>query len=341
MENQPIDATALVVSDTADYLPAVEDIDQAIRVYDKIREEARKRLKKGVDFGKIPGTNKPTLLQPGADKLNNFFGLASEIVTVEKELNLDKDWAYYKAKATLRLKKSGNIVAVAEASINSQESKYFYQLHPDQNPDEWKRVYQKGPKKGQPKESVRLPDLLNTLEAMAQKRAYVKATRHAHGLTDLYTQDVEDMPSEAVSGDSTPKSAPTGDHDPDELLTFGKHQGEAWSAVDVDYLGWLAKQVDKKTKQPSPNSIRAQTEIDRRNQPEPSGDTPPNAEADPSDRDTAIDWLVEFAKLHPDIVEKVTGNEPARYQSRAYIAGFGDGWREKKMAELQKALEAK
>src|SRR5438309_4966125 len=40
------------------------------------------------DYGVIPGTKQKTLLQPGADKLNNLFGLVPRF-EVEKE---DLDW---------------------------------------------------------------------------------------------------------------------------------------------------------------------------------------------------------------------------------------------------------
>ena len=36
----------------------------------------------------IPGTQKPTLYQPGADKLNNLFGLVSTFTVEQKE----EDW---------------------------------------------------------------------------------------------------------------------------------------------------------------------------------------------------------------------------------------------------------
>ena len=40
------------------------------------------------DYGVIPGTDKPTLLKPGAEKLNTLFGLSSRFTIIEKET----DW---------------------------------------------------------------------------------------------------------------------------------------------------------------------------------------------------------------------------------------------------------
>jgi hypothetical protein len=43
---------------------------------------------KDQDFGEIPGTSKPTLLKPGAEKLCNFFGLEPEFTPIVEDL----DW---------------------------------------------------------------------------------------------------------------------------------------------------------------------------------------------------------------------------------------------------------
>src|SRR4051812_21682356 len=40
------------------------------------------------DFGVIPGTNKPSLLKPGAEKLCSFFGLEPEFTPLRE----DADW---------------------------------------------------------------------------------------------------------------------------------------------------------------------------------------------------------------------------------------------------------
>src|SRR5580698_4974819 len=47
-----------------------------------IVEFTRKIMVRDRDFGEIPGTSKPTLLKPGAEKLCNFFGLEPEFTPV-------------------------------------------------------------------------------------------------------------------------------------------------------------------------------------------------------------------------------------------------------------------
>src|SRR5438067_371556 len=52
-------------------------------------------LVEGEDFGVIPGTHKPTLYKPGAEKLCNAFGFAIEIDTLSKIEDWDKQFFHY------------------------------------------------------------------------------------------------------------------------------------------------------------------------------------------------------------------------------------------------------
>ena len=58
-------------------LPAMS-MEVALARRSAIVEFTRRIMVKELDFGEIPGTNKPTLLKPGAEKLCNFFGLEPE-----------------------------------------------------------------------------------------------------------------------------------------------------------------------------------------------------------------------------------------------------------------------
>jgi hypothetical protein len=54
------------------------------------QEEARalvqEALKEGRDYGKIPGVDKPSLLKPGAERLNLAFGCVARFRVVESEV---------------------------------------------------------------------------------------------------------------------------------------------------------------------------------------------------------------------------------------------------------------
>jgi hypothetical protein len=95
-----------------------------------IVEFTRRIMVKDQDFGEIPGTNKPTLLKPGAEKLCNFFGLEPEFTPIVEDI----DWVgaqhggevFCYARYRCRLLREERVVGVGEGSCNSWESKYRY-----------------------------------------------------------------------------------------------------------------------------------------------------------------------------------------------------------------------
>src|SRR5580698_1964993 len=63
----------------------------------------REYLREGEDFGTIPGTPKPTLYKPGADKLCELYGLSDnyEILTQVEDFKADPPLFDYTIKCTL------------------------------------------------------------------------------------------------------------------------------------------------------------------------------------------------------------------------------------------------
>lgn len=111
------------------FLPAMS-LQVALARRAAIVEFVRRIIVKDQDFGEIPGTGKPTLLKPGAEKLCNFFGLEPEFTPVVEEI----DWtgaqhegeAFCYARYRCRLLREERVVGVGEGSCNSWESKYRY-----------------------------------------------------------------------------------------------------------------------------------------------------------------------------------------------------------------------
>ena len=111
------------------FLPAMS-MEVALARRSAIVEFTRRIMVKDQDFGEIPGTNKPTLLKPGAEKLCNFFGLEPEFTPIVEDL----DWtgaqhggeAFCYARYRCRLLREGRVVGVGEGSCNSWEAKYRY-----------------------------------------------------------------------------------------------------------------------------------------------------------------------------------------------------------------------
>src|SRR3954464_9803574 len=57
---------------------------ELVKRLDVIREASENAMKEGVDFGKVPGTDKPTLLKPGAEKLGVLFQLDIQLANTKQ-----------------------------------------------------------------------------------------------------------------------------------------------------------------------------------------------------------------------------------------------------------------
>ena len=111
------------------YMPAMT-LEVALARRAAIVEFVRRLMVRDQDFGEIPGTSKPTLLKPGAEKLCNFFGLEPEFLPIVEDI----DWTgeqhegelFCYARYHCRLVREGRVVGVGEGSCNSWEAKYRY-----------------------------------------------------------------------------------------------------------------------------------------------------------------------------------------------------------------------
>jgi len=87
-------------------------------------------MREGVDYGTIPGTPKPTLLKPGAEKLTTLFGLSVKF----QEIKVVEDWSgeghggepFFFYHYQCQLYRGALLIAEADGSCNSRESKYRY-----------------------------------------------------------------------------------------------------------------------------------------------------------------------------------------------------------------------
>ncbi|MBS7566905.1 hypothetical protein KHS38_21040 [Mucilaginibacter sp. Bleaf8] len=161
-------------------------------------------LVKDQDYGVVPGVQKPTLLKPGAEKLMNLFGMAVEFECTDKILDIQSKFIAYTYKATAR-NKDGRIVTQCEGSVNSYEPKYRYLWMEKPKPNQAMQDLMKAEGTGKFRkaggswiwvERTENPDLIglqNTMQKMAQKRAFVGAMLLATNASEFFTQDVEDM----------------------------------------------------------------------------------------------------------------------------------------------------
>ena len=161
----------------------------------------------GVDYGKIPGVKKPSLWQPGAQKLAELYGLVHKFVDTKTVEDWDKPFFFYRRKCELVYKVDGSPMGDGIGSCNSKEDRYAWRwVWPNEIPKgtSLDGAKQKQlPKKGGGQWTLyRFPNddlfsLVNTIEKMACKRAYVHAVSAVTRSSGIFTQDVEDAPEEA------------------------------------------------------------------------------------------------------------------------------------------------
>lgn len=182
-------------------------------------------MQQGTDYDTIPGTPKPTLLQPGAQLLDAIFGLVPKFEELPGTTrDYDRGFFAYEIRCALISKQTQEVMAEGIGSCNSMESRYRWReskplcptcgfdLRVSSHKDEWYCWKAKGGcgatyPLGQFKAGTKVENddpytLANTILKMAQKRAHVAATLNATGASRIFTQDVEDMGD--LVGDTAP-----------------------------------------------------------------------------------------------------------------------------------------
>lgn len=127
-------------------------------------------LKRDVDFGVIPGTKSPSLYKSGAEKVCMAYGLLQHYTTESKIEQFDKTGCFFYYLVKCELVKIANdgreyVFATGYGSANTMEKR-------------------NGRNTG--------VDAINSSIKMAQKRSLVAAALSISGLSDMFTQDMED-----------------------------------------------------------------------------------------------------------------------------------------------------
>lgn len=180
-------------------------IQNAVDRYNLMTAFVKNVMTVGKDYGTIAGVDKPTLLKPGAEKLNTLFGYVPVFDPVSTVTDFDKPLFFYQYRCDL-VDRDGRVVGSGIGSCNSLESKYRYRYAPtDKKPSRQEADVMKAKGLGKWRkagndwvwservENDQIYDQINTIDKMAQKRALVAATLIACNASEFFTQDVEDM----------------------------------------------------------------------------------------------------------------------------------------------------
>lgn len=203
--------TALSVIDCIDTNIVARTMDK-IHTFQQVIQQA---VKPGHDIGIIPGTDKPSLLKPGAEKIVMMMGLSSRFDILDKVEDYDKGFFSYNIRCVLS--RNGFDICEGVGNCNSRESKYV---------------------KADPY------SIANTILKMAKKRSYVDAALSVASLSDIFTQDLDDLPDMHIKGGNATHRENQGKALKEQVITFGKHKGETLGYLlqnERGYCEWMAK----------------------------------------------------------------------------------------------------
>ncbi len=159
-------------------------------------------MEEGHDYGIIPGTDKPTLFKPGAEKLAELYGYSPTVK--DRQETTDFDTGFYRVVMTLALvsKDTGVVVAEGVGECNTREARYFYRwVSANKIPAGMDKALLKQEKrKGKfgeytvyRLENDDLFTLWNTVLKMAKKRALVDAVLSATRSSGIFGRSPKEV----------------------------------------------------------------------------------------------------------------------------------------------------
>jgi hypothetical protein len=146
----------------------------------QLKSFIKSQLIEGVDFGLLPSVKTYSLFKAGAEKIASLFQLGSRIVKSEKTIEIKDNFAMFAVTIEIFHLPSGKAIAQCEGITNSQEKKW-----------KEKKDYKTGKIEATP-----VGDILNTLNKMAQKRAFVGGIIVATRASDFFTPDMNEEEEE-------------------------------------------------------------------------------------------------------------------------------------------------
>jgi hypothetical protein len=231
-----------------EHMPAVQQAAPPPMTVDEIKGQVvlidsvmKGIMQEGQHYGKIPGCGpKPTLLKPGAEKLCLTFRLAPQI-TSETIIDMPNGHREYRLRLGLNKIGSGEMWAEGVGSCSTMEGKFRFRtgektVTDKPVPQEYWTLRKDDPAKaealigkgngtkkvdgkwfittggGSKVEHDNPADYYNTCYKMAYKRALVSTSIAATGASDIFTQDIEDMP-EVIPGVVDKKDSVVGTSD--------------------------------------------------------------------------------------------------------------------------------
>lgn len=194
----PAGSTALAVAPRA-LLRPIAAASEIIEAQNAARDMVHQALKEGRDFGVIPGTgDKPTMLKPGAERVALGFGCYyGDAEIIEKEIDHDREvhWVKRRKQWNNAHKNDRTFTWIEESGVSRGLYRYVIRVPVIERASGETVGSGVGTCSTMESKYVDRPrDTENTVLKMAYKRAMVAACLTTFGLSDEFTQDVEDLP---------------------------------------------------------------------------------------------------------------------------------------------------
>lgn len=206
----PMTSYAMGVSEIIDQVNLIQNVMKSV-------------MRDNEHYGVIPGTGKkPSLLKSGAEKLTMTFRMAPRYeITIN---DMGRGHREYEVVCHLDSLVTGKFLGSGVGNCSTMETKYRYRTGPTEStgkpvPKEYWNLRDKAPDKakallggpgfvtkkfdgkweiaqqGERVEHDNPADYYNTVKKMGKKRAFVDAVLTVTAASDIFTQDVEDLPA--------------------------------------------------------------------------------------------------------------------------------------------------
>ena len=161
------------------------------------------------DYAKIPGTLKPSLLKPGAEKLLLLFKLGFRFEIIDRQIDFAENVVSFLVKCIIFHKESKEDLGEYVGYCTNHEKKYIH---------------------------MKAPDAVNTVLKMAEKRALVGATISVTGASDYFSQDLEGIKVKQNNDVDTSKFESNSGDVSNYVVEVGKFQGQKLKDIEKDQL---------------------------------------------------------------------------------------------------------
>jgi hypothetical protein len=164
-------------------------------------------MKEGEHYGRLPGSRKPSLWKPGAEKLCVAFHIQPAFLVEDLSTS---DYYRYRVKCIGTHQITGTKLGEGMGTCSSMEQKFKWRKATDvefgTTAEERRRLkhgYDWDTKRPYEVMQVRAEhhDIENTILKMACKRAHVAMTLNVTAASDIFAQDIEDLPEHLRADD--------------------------------------------------------------------------------------------------------------------------------------------